>query len=85
MIKTPPIVERAEVEIKYSYNKFLDSPITYDEFMVAYKSLKTKISSGKDLISNVILKYLPENTLKKIIKIYNELLEEEEFPEDWQS
>jgi len=47
------------------------------------KSLKNNKAPGKDKISNLMLKYLPNRVITKIASIFNQCLKSSYFPQKW--
>ncbi|KAI5753545.1 hypothetical protein M8J77_001177 [Diaphorina citri] len=62
-----------------TYNK----PFTMWELESVIKLLKPHSSPGPDEIHNEMLRHLPHNTKKLLLKLFNLIWKEDEFPNDW--
>ncbi|XP_029680040.1 uncharacterized protein LOC115245731, partial [Formica exsecta] len=62
---------------------FMQKNFSIYEFNAAVSSLKTKSAPGPDLISNKIIKKLPENLHKLILKIFNCFFNKGSYPSQW--
>lgn len=60
-------------------------PISVDEVKTIIKKLKKISAAGPDLISNIIIKNLPEDLIKIITHIFNRILETGETPKEWRT
>ncbi|KAI5756508.1 hypothetical protein M8J77_025578 [Diaphorina citri] len=61
------------------YNK----PFSMWELESVLKLLKTQSSPGPDEIHNLMLRHLPSSTKSLLLKIFNKIWKEDEFPEGW--
>ena len=67
----------------YYKSKRYNESISIDELIFAIKKVKTSSSSGLDKISNKIIKKMPSNTLKFILKIFNASFDLGYVPVNW--
>ena len=64
-----------------SPSSFFLAPTNIEEITRIISKLKPKRSSGLDKIPTIVLKYLPENILGTLVKLFNRSLEEGVFPQ----
>lgn len=59
--------------------------ITKNELSYIFKNLKSKLSSGIDSIPNIVLKNIPQSLLNEYCKLFNNLLNNSYFPNNWKT
>lgn len=64
-------------------NNIINHKITLHEIKLAISKLKTNTSPGPDQIVNEMIKKLPEEAVKHIQKIYNQIWTLNQFPNKW--
>jgi hypothetical protein len=62
---------------------FLDSEYTIQELHFAIRNLRVQSSPGRDGIEYLIIRNLPNEALEILLEIYNDILKQRVFPDDW--
>lgn len=84
LIKNNPKTEKIpKKECNNEFNELLDKKISMDELKNCLKKLKAKKATGHDKIGNEFLKELPDVWLEEILIFFNQILDEQDIPEDW--
>lgn len=78
-----PDEPRPMPDIPEVQNGVLDQDFTWSEYQQALKSQKINSAPGPDGLSNKVIRNLPEAVHKKILKIFNEIMNEGHFPTSW--
>ena len=59
--------------------------INIDDLLLIFRNLRGKLSSGDDLIPNIVLKHLPYEVINEYCKIFNNLINNSYFPIKWKN
>ncbi|XP_071575663.1 uncharacterized protein [Temnothorax nylanderi] len=64
-------------------SSIFEEKFSLQELKTIIMSLKVKSSPGPDLISNRLLQILPESAVNNLLDIFNQIMEDGSFPEQW--
>jgi len=77
------MINRFAKSVKSSYPSFFDAQFCLHELEELIASSREGSSPGSDLISYSLLKLLPSIAIQKLLFIFNRMLLENSFPDDW--
>jgi len=76
------LIEERDKQLSY-INRDLEKPFIEVKMNSAIKSMKLKSAPGIDQIDHKVISSFPYKYLDFIVKIYNNILSEGSFPEQW--
>lgn len=71
--------------VEEQMNHELEVPLSFEELNYALSKVNLKSSPGKDKINYEIIEHLKENFKRVLLDIFNDLLFEGKFPEEWKN